>query len=58
MINFIKSLQKQTMFVHGTSPRYYEVSEGKKEPLCPHWKDGDKLFFEHKNLFLQLELKL
>ena len=50
---FIRSLQKQPLLVHGTSPRYYEMSGGKKEPLCPHRKDSSKLFRKHQSSFLQ-----
>jgi len=50
---FIKLLQKQISLIHGISPRYYEINEGEKEPLCPYRKDGDSLFFKHQNYFLK-----
>jgi len=50
---FIKSLLKQTSLVHGTSFRYYEMIEGKKEPFCPYNKDSGGLFLKHQNYFLR-----
>ena len=50
---FIKSLQKKPSLVHGTSPRYYEMCEGRKESLCPHEKGSDELFLKHQFFFSQ-----
>ena len=50
---FIKSLQEQPMLVHGTSPRYYEVYGGKKEPFFPFEEDRTELFVKHQTLFLE-----
>ena len=50
---FIKSLQKQSLLVHGTSPKYYEINEGEKKPLCPHAKYEDGLFRKHQIYFLE-----
>jgi len=55
---FVKSLQKQPLLVHGTSPRYYGIGEGRNESFCPHEKDNGELFLKHQKLFLKsLEIK-
>ena len=48
---FIDVLKKQPSLVHGTSPRYYMIN-GERKPLFCSGEDGEKLFLEHQNFFL------
>ncbi len=50
---FVESLQKQSLLIHGTSPRYFEMKEGERASFCPPENDNGELFREHQKLFLQ-----
>ena len=49
---FIDFLKEHSSLVHGTSPRCY-VTDGGRNPFCPHEKGNYKLFCKHQKIFLQ-----